>query len=725
MGVLDGDTDEGRAEIAKMNLPPHFAIRSKTSGGEKHFFRIENPPKRMIRAFPGLDVLLNPNSKWIWCKIDDGGDDSGYEIITDSEDCPDLPDEELARLVEAKASGAVMRGSGTAAGRTREFAAGARWDDDDELLPTEHYLEHGIPYGLQEDRLYRLANRFAAQGLSVARGTRKLLDIANECEQDNRNPWTREQLAEKMTRAIEWVATLPPRERKDADADEDGESDNRFLPHPGTPIKTARVLERSDFATEQGLPSLRWHRGGFTRWDGSAWLDEPDSAVEQQLYLITEHCKYEEREGSEGEGEAVVKVHSWNPSPSSITPLMKILGVAVLQLPHQLEPPFWISTGIEERGLIPLGNGLLNAATRELKPHTPDFYNSWSLPYDYDPDAGEPVAWLKFLKQLWPDDQDSISFLQELCGYMVSGETDMEKVFLLFGAKRGGKGTIVRVLTALMGHVNVASPTFSSLTGTFGLEPLLGKPLAVISDMRVGGRNIQAAMEILLTVSGRDRSSVNRKNRSALEAQLPTRFVLVSNELYALPDAASALVSRTIPLKFTKSWLGQEDPGLGARLTTPESLSAILNWALDGLGRLHEKGMFTMPAGAEESLAELAGLASPETAWAEDHAEFGPDYTVSVEALYAHFGAWASEQGTLVIPQLPVFAKNLKAAFPAIKVVRPAKDVSGKRPPRVYQGIRLRLAAAPPADGDGTIPEDAGGVHFRSRGRLNGRLGPG
>ena len=172
MAVLDGDTDEGRAAIAAMNLPAHFAIRSKTSGGEKHFFRIENPPKRMIRALPGLDVLLNPHSKWIWCKVDNGGDDSGYEIISDTEDRRTFR-MRLAMLVEAKSSGAVMRGCGSAAGRTRELAARARWDDDDELLQTEHYLEHGIPYGLQEDRLYRLADRFAAQGLSVAKGTRK------------------------------------------------------------------------------------------------------------------------------------------------------------------------------------------------------------------------------------------------------------------------------------------------------------------------------------------------------------------------------------------------------------------------------------------------------------------------------------------------------------------------------------------------------------------------
>ena len=208
MAVLDGDTDEGRAAVAAMDLPPHFAIRSKSSGGEKRFFRCDNPPKRMIRALAGLDVLTNPGNKSIWCKVDDGSDDGGYEIISESEDCPDIPPQVLAALIEAKSSGAIVRGAGTRPHRTRQAAPGARWDDDDELLPTEHYAQHGIPYGLQEDRLYRLADRFAAQGMSLGEGVRQLLDIASECEQDDRNPWTKEQLKEKMTRAIAWVAAL-------------------------------------------------------------------------------------------------------------------------------------------------------------------------------------------------------------------------------------------------------------------------------------------------------------------------------------------------------------------------------------------------------------------------------------------------------------------------------------------------------------------------------------
>ena len=50
------------------------------------------------------------------------------------------------------------------------------------------------------------------------------------------------------------------------------------------------------------------------------------------------------------------------------------------------------------------------------------------------------------------------------------------------------RASIARILSALVGRENVAGPTLSCLTGDFGLAPLLGKTLAVISDARLNGR---------------------------------------------------------------------------------------------------------------------------------------------------------------------------------------------------------------------------------------------
>ena len=62
-----------------------------------------------------------------------------------------------------------------------------------------------------------------------------------------------------------------------------------------------------------------------------------------------------------------------------------------------------------------------------------------------------------------------------------------QKLIALIGPSRSGKGTIAGVLTQLLGGGNVGNPTMDNLSTNFGLSPLIGKPLAIISDARLGG----------------------------------------------------------------------------------------------------------------------------------------------------------------------------------------------------------------------------------------------
>jgi putative DNA primase/helicase len=156
----------------------------------------------------------------------------------------------------------------------------------------------------------------------------------------------------------------------------------------------------------------------------------------------------------------------------------------------------------------------------ELLDLTPLFFNRVAVPFEYEPTAPEPVRWLQFLNQLWPDDPESIAALQEFFGYVLSGRTDLHKILLLIGPTRSGKGTIARVLAALLGKGNVAGPTLASLGTNFGLSPLLGKPLAVVSDARLAGGNVHQVVERLLSISGEDLLTVDPRAME-WEAALP------------------------------------------------------------------------------------------------------------------------------------------------------------------------------------------------------------
>ena len=151
---------------------------------------------------------------------------------------------------------------------------------------------------------------------------------------------------------------------------------------------------------------------------------------------------------------------------------------AVVLLDSSVEAPWWTdnTTDPPANELISMSNGLLHAPTRTLRSHTPHFFCHHSLAFPFSVTCAPPARWLEFLRELWGNDQSSISALQEVMGYILGGYTRQQKIFLFVGPKRGGKGTIGRVLTGLLGAHNVAAPTLAGLSTNFGLQPLMEPP---------------------------------------------------------------------------------------------------------------------------------------------------------------------------------------------------------------------------------------------------------
>ena len=219
--------------------------------------------------------------------------------------------------------------------------------------------------------------------------------------------------------------------------------------------------------------------------------------------------------------------------------------------------------------------------------------------------------------QIWEDDPESIDCLQEWFGYLLTADTRQQKILMMVGPKRSGRGTIARVLKALAGANNVVNPTLSTLARPFGLSSLIDKPVAVFPDARLSSRPDNAAIvECLLSISGEDDQTIDRKHLPAWTGRLPTRFVLISNELPRLRDASGALASRLIILRFTRSFYDREDTGLFDRLR--RELPGILRWAIEGWDRLRRRGRFVQPRSAGDLVAAMDELASPISVFLKD-----------------------------------------------------------------------------------------------------------
>lgn len=358
---------------------------------------------------------------------------------------------------------------------------------------------------------------------------------------------------------------------------------------------------------------------------------------------------------------------------------------------HAYEPPCWLVSEphlYDARPLIVCQNGILEPIGRTLSAHDDRLFCFNALPYSYDETAPAPQRWLRFLREVFSGDAESISELQKTFGYLVSHDTRLQRIIAIIGPTRSGKGTIGRILNALIGRLNIAGPSFNDLSGDFGLQSLIGKQVAIIADARITPRTDRMAVaERLLKISGEDAIDVPRKHMPAWYGRLGVRFVIMSNELPALPDQSGALSARYVLFQTPNSFKDRPDLGLDAALHA--ELPGILLWALEGLRRLWVERVISTPASARGLLDEVDSLGSPVKGFIKELCVLEPLANCTKDDLWNHYRGWHTSAG---IPGAPLskemFSRALKTAYPgALRDYRPRVD--GKPGPMQWQGVRF------------------------------------
>ena len=223
------------------------------------------------------------------------------------------------------------------------------------------------------------------------------------------------------------------------------------------PSKPYRVAERllDEFWTVDGHRTLAHWRGDFYEWTGTHYALRELPAMEAILYARLDKVTYS---GANGE------TPEWTPNKTRIANVVASLAAQVRRESEREHDAVH-----DDYTLISFTNGTLRldkaSGTKTLRPNAPTDFLLSSLPFDYDPEVGDPETWLDFLDSLEVD-TDVIDLLQEWFGYVISGDTSMHKFLYLYGATRAGKSTITRVLRRLVGPSNATSPDVNPSVST-------------------------------------------------------------------------------------------------------------------------------------------------------------------------------------------------------------------------------------------------------------------
>ncbi len=412
-----------------------------------------------------------------------------------------------------------------------------------------------------------------------------------------------------------------------------------------------------------------------------------------------------------------VKINGWSQSNNVVGNVVPIIQSYVWKDAAKFGPmPFWNGDDRpfkSTRNIITFSNGLMDVDDPSvLIPHSPKWCSTVCLPFAYDPAATCP-AWEKFLSQVFEGDQDRVALIQEFLGYCLSSDTSLQKAMILVGKPRSGKGTIQRVLGALIGPDNSTGYSLERLATEFGPSALVNKAVALVGEVELSANPQRAKIvEVLKSIVGEDSISINTKYESKFPSlRLPTRFVIASNSVPRLLDASGALAHRFLFVPFEMSFVGREDIHLEERLL--KELPGIANWALAGLKRLHAAGgKFTLGAGHKRLATQYAADTSPIMAWVRsemvvhrraDPGDLPPEcltrdnVSIGKSDAYDLYCEWC-ESHDIEPTRQAWFGRDLKTLIPTLQEGKDTKP-DGSRV-HVYRGIGGRPEKLPDDESD-------------------------
>ena len=299
---------------------------------------------------------------------------------------------------------------------------------------------------------------------------------------------------------------------------------------------------------------------------------------------------------------------------------------------------------------------------------TPRYWSPNALDFAFDPDARAP-RFEKFLGEIWPGDEEAQRCLLEMFGLCITDVTKYQKAFMFVGPRRGGRGTIGRVLQGLVGKPNYIGTSLKAFSETFGMENFIGKKAVVFSDARLDGvpqRNLSTIVERLLLI------------------------IVFSNELLRLPDESGALPGRFLTFRMQQSFFGREDANLTEKLLTERP--GILNLALDALMELRKRGKLIQCASGAEMSESLGELSSDISGFVEDCCVIDPSQVILCQNLFAAFSRWSLKRGVRHAWGENQFSEKLRSVVPTLTRSRPRNVNGAPNPSRltVLVGIGLR-----------------------------------
>ena len=347
--------------------------------------------------------------------------------------------------------------------------------------------------------------------------------------------------------------------------------------------------------------------------------------------------------------------------------------------------------------VIHVANGMLHidCDPPELRTFSPLYFSLNQCPIPFDQDADCP----RFLRQLiYPAmSKEDADLLQLVGGLYLTGRNNWQKILILTGNGGAGKGTIGRIIAAVIGSNNIKQLRTQHLSDRFELDDLDQVSLLVGSDVAGDFLSCSGA-KVLKALTGGDPLTMEfkggKKRHHVGEHNI---FITCNDRLRVQLDGdQSAWRRRLLIIPFLQTPT-HSMPDFEQSLLEEES-SGILNWFLVGAANLADlsrsRAAWPLTPTQQKRIDDLLSESDSLRYFVSSNIERSHEESLTSEEIVSAYETLCAE-----ISWEPLTKRQIERALPPLmmELHRSAKrhDIKrGNTHKRGFMGVRLRSTAS-------------------------------
>jgi putative DNA primase/helicase len=237
----------------------------------------------------------------------------------------------------------------------------------------------------------------------------------------------------------------------------------------------------------------------------------------------------------------------------------------------------------KDKHLLNVQNGYINLKTGDLHNHDREKYFSKIASIEYTDKIDYPL-WNDFLHDIFDGNQDLINYIQRAVGYSLSGSTEEQVMFILYGNGRNGKSVFLDIITEILGNytTNIQPQTLMvkpmSGSANSDIARLQGARLVTTTEPNDGMRFDEGLVK---QITGGDAVTARFLYGDEFDYDPEFKLWMATNHKPFIRGTDDGIWRRMVIIPFTVQ-IPEHKVDKNLKYKLRREMTAILNWAVEG-----------------------------------------------------------------------------------------------------------------------------------------------